>query len=68
MTDAITSRPAARPASGLLHALKSLLASFVWAQEMRRRCNAETAAGRQLDGDAIRRIAREIAQEIPDLN
>ena len=34
--------------------------------EMRRRCNREGATGRQLDGAAIRRIADEIAAEMPD--
>lgn len=68
MSYAIPTQPIGTLSEKLTNPLRGISTSFLWAMEMRRRCNRETAAGRQLDGDAIRRIADEISARTPDQN
>lgn len=59
MTTASLSKPAGQHRDTPLRWLRALAASFRWALEVRRRCDLHEASGRQLDGDAIRRIVGE---------
>jgi hypothetical protein len=68
MADTFVSQHAVRPGIRISDAVKGLIKSFAWAMEMRRRCDREIAAGRQLDGDTIRRIADELTAEKSFLN
>jgi hypothetical protein len=59
MATASLSLPTAQPRNLVLRQLRAFTASFRWALEVQRRCNAIAAGGGRLDGDAIRRIMGE---------
>jgi len=60
MDTASLSMPAGQRGATLLRQVRAFAASFRWALEVRRRCDREAAAGRRLDGAAIRRIVGEV--------
>jgi hypothetical protein len=56
MATAFLTLPDDRRRNGRFWGIGTLVTSFRWALEVRRRCDRAAAAGRSLDGRAIRRI------------